>query len=60
MSRRRSHPPRARKARNPESEAPQPTASSLHPAAEVVRDTSPPSLSDELAELDAGWNELIG
>ena len=64
MSRRRSHAPRARKSRNTESEAPRAelavAASPPDRVSELVRITeAPPSeLHDELAAVDAAWDDL--
>ncbi len=64
MSRRRSHPPRGRKARNADSEAPRSdVATAVAPqtdsVSELVREVAAtPSVSDELAALDAGWDDV--
>jgi hypothetical protein len=63
MARRRSQPPRARKGRNAGSEAPQKQDVAVTPSqhdsvAELVREVAPAAPVDELAELDAGWDEI--
>ncbi len=63
MSRRRSHPPRARKGRNADSEAPPQHDSGVilsqpDPVSEIVRGAAPASSDDEMAALDAGWDEI--
>jgi hypothetical protein len=64
MARRRSHPPRARKGRNAESEAPPQqqdvavAVSQPESITELVREVAPASPVDELAALDAGWDEI--
>jgi hypothetical protein len=60
MSTRRSRPPRGRKSRNPE--APPSEVQVILPPATTVADergaqSDPPS--DELAALEAGWDELL-
>ena len=67
MSRRRSHPPRARKERNAASEAPPPADVTPTPTTEAVSmvrlttqagevAAAPPE--DEMAAVDAGWDEI--
>jgi hypothetical protein len=63
MARRRSHPPRARKGRNADSEAPQQqdvavAVSQPDPVADLVREVAPAAPVDEMAALDAGWDEV--
>jgi hypothetical protein len=67
MSRRRSQSPRARKERNTESEAPPPADVPGTPTTETVSmirlttkasEVSVPAPEDEMAALDAGWDEV--
>lgn len=64
MTRRRSHPPRGRKARNADSEAPRQDVAAVavtqtDSVSELVREAAAtPSVSDELAALDAGWDDV--
>jgi hypothetical protein len=62
MSSRRSRPPRGRKSRNPE--APQSEIQVIIPPAGRAMDVSTVSTrsepsGDELAALEAGWDELL-
>jgi hypothetical protein len=62
MSSRRSRPPRGRKSRNPEAPASEipviiPPTSRPVDMASVAGSPEPPS--DELAALEAGWDELL-
>jgi hypothetical protein len=60
MSTRRSRPPRGRKSRNPE--APPSEVQVILPQAARVADersAQPDAPSDELAALEAGWDELL-
>jgi hypothetical protein len=67
MSRRRSHPPRARKDRNAASEAPPQADVAAAPTTEAVSmvrltthadevTATPPE--DEMAAVDAGWDDV--
>jgi len=61
---RRSRPPRAHKARGRDSEAPPREVSGVVPIAHDGRDARhdsgvAPAPVDELAALDAGWDELL-
>jgi hypothetical protein len=61
MSRRRTRPPRNRKSPARDSEAPQPQlVTSVPPPAVDAADGEVPILrtGDELAALDAGWDEV--
>jgi hypothetical protein len=63
MSRRRSHPPRGRKARKTETEAPPQDVAVVTAQADSVSElvgesVAPPAAVDELAALDAGWDEV--
>jgi hypothetical protein len=62
MSTRRSRPPRGRKSRNPE--APQSEIQVIVPPAAMAPDERsvqprPDTPSDELAAIEAGWDELL-
>jgi hypothetical protein len=60
---RRSRPPRTRKSRNTDSPAPQvESIASVAPPSDSVDEVAPRPLTapvDELAALDAGWDELL-
>ncbi len=61
MSSRRSRPPRGRKSRNPEA-LPNDVPVIIPPAArtvDIVASTAPDGPRDELAALEAGWDELL-
>jgi hypothetical protein len=60
---RRSRPPRTRKSRNTDSPGPPfESTASVAPPSDTVEETGPRPLQapvDELAALDAGWDELL-
>ena len=63
MSSRRSRPPRGRKSRAPEAPAQEiivtmPPAT-VPPEELAIRNATPSSPTDELAALDAGWDDLL-
>ncbi len=60
MSTRRSRPPRGRKSRNPEA-PPSEIQVVVPPAARAAEEgsTQPETPSDELAAIEAGWDELL-
>jgi hypothetical protein len=63
MARRRSHPPRARKGRNGDSVAPpkNDVALAVGPSdsvGELASEMSAPAPTDEMAALDAGWDDI--